>query len=295
MLNNEIKGVVAAIAAFLAWGLFPVFWKLLGLIPPLELLAHRVVWSLIFIGLTILFTTRTKQIKHIVLNKEVMPFLLLTSALIAINWFVFIWAVNNGHVISSSLGYYINPLLNVVLGTIFLDEHLNRKQIIAVAFAGIGVLILTVFVGGIPWVALILAGSFGGYGLIRKKLSVGSITGLGAESLILSLPAVIYLAYLGFVGTGSFGTISWKYNLLLALSGVVTALPLVWFAYAVQRLRLSTIGFIQYLAPTCMFLLGVFIYKEEFSGTHLITFIFIWSGLAIYSIDSVKTHLQRSY
>jgi len=157
------------------------------------------------------------------------------------------------------------------------------------------VFILTIFVGGIPWIALILAGSFGGYGLLRKKLSVGSITGLGVESLILSLPAVIYLAYLGFVGTGSFGTISWKYNLLLALSGVVTALPLVWFAYAVQRLRLSTIGFIQYLAPTCMFLLGVFIYQEEFSGAHLITFIFIWSGLAIYSIDSVKNRLQRSY
>lgn len=289
MFKNEIKGVVAAIAAFLAWGLFPVFWKSLDLIPSLELLAHRVVWSLIFIGSIIFFTTRTKQIKQILLNKKTMTILILTSALIAINWFVFIWAVNNGHVISSSLGYYINPLLNVVFGTVFLDEHLNRKQIIAVTLAGIGVLILIVFVGGIPWIALILAGSFGGYGLLRKKLSVGSITGFGVESLILSLPAVMYLSYLGFMGTGSFGTIPWKYNLLLVLSGVVTALPLVWFAYAVRRLRLSTIGFIHYLAPTCMFLLGLFIYQEEFSVTYLITFIFIWSGLAIYSIDSVKT------
>ncbi|MFH1853573.1 MAG: EamA family transporter RarD [Candidatus Neomarinimicrobiota bacterium] len=286
--SSRQRGVIFAAMAFISWGLLPVYWKALAAVPAPELLAHRIFWSLILVIIAITIRRGWGDIYKIVQSRPSIFYLLATSVLIAINWFVFIWAVTNGFILESSLGYFINPIFNILLGYVFLGERLRRFQIPAVVLALVGVLNLTISAGRFPWIALSLAGSFGVYGLLRKKVAAGALTGLAFETAILSIPSAGYLIFCEINGVAALGHINFVTDILLIGAGIVTALPLLWFAYGVKRLTLATVGFIQYLGPTGMFLLSVFVYKETFTATHLLTFILIWSGLMLYSIESFK-------
>jgi len=215
-----------------------------------------------------------------------MTILVTTSLLVSCNWLVYIWAINNGHLLQASLGYYINPLVNVLLGTVFLRERLRQFQAYAVLLAGAGVLYLTIGYGQFPWIACVLAFSFGFYGLIRKVIDVGSLVGLTVETMLLTIPAMGYLFYLGDKGMGAFWSGQFQVDGLLAGTSVVTAAPLLLFAMSARRVRLTTLGFLQYIAPSCMFLMAIFVFQEPFRLQQLISFILIWTALALYSIDS---------
>ena len=219
----------------------------------------------------------------------------ISSILVAGNWLIYIWAVNNGYVLQASLGYYINPLVNVALGIIFLKERLRRMQFVAVIIASAGVVYLSISLGRFPWIAMTLAFSFGCYGLIRKVATIGSLVGLSVETMLLSIPALLYLAYLHINEAGIFLRESIRLDCLLAGSSLVTAVPLLFFTLGARRLNLSTVGFLQYIAPTSMFLLGVFLFHEPFAVTQLVTFLLIWSALAIYSVDSYRFYKANSH
>ncbi len=292
--KEEEKGVLAAVAAFLIWGILPVYWKELKEVPALEILSHRIIWSLATIVGVVILRGRKRSDLQQLKNKKVLLTLLGTSVLIAINWLMYIWAVNNNRVLESSLGYYINPLLNVILGRLFLGERLTRNQKIAVLLALFGVSNLALHLGSFPWIALVLATSFGLYGLLKKTVSIGSVAGLGVETSILTIPSLFYLFIVHGYGGGALGNIGIKIDVMLLFAGFVTTLPLVLFGYGVKRLKLATTGFIQYLAPTGMFVLGIFVYEEKFSITHLVTFGLIWLGLVIYSVDQYKESSERA-
>lgn len=290
--NEQLTGAVCGAAAFLIWGLSPVYWKVLKIVPALEVIMHRIVWSFIFLVPMIIIQGKWEECVEVFKNFKTLIILLFTALFVAFNWLIYIWAVNHGRVLEASLGYYINPLVNVLLGVIFLKERLRHMQLIAVILAGSGVLILTLYYGKFPWVSLTLAFSFGLYGLIRKVVAVASLTGLCIETLLLSIPAGIYLIYLNTHDSGAFLRIDFSTDVFLVGSALVTALPLLLFILGTKRLNLSTIGFLQYIAPTCMFLLGVFVYGEPFSKIQVITFSLIWTALGIYSGDSV-TYFRR--
>ena len=285
--SETVLGVIYAGTAFLIWGLSPAYWKNLLSVPPIEIIMHRIVWSFFFLFCTILLQRRWDDFLGVLKNGRLLLTLLATAIFIFVNWFLYIWAVNNNYLLQASLGYYINPLVNVLLGMLFLRERLRRPQILAVLTATIGVLYLTLFFGEFPWIALCLAFSFGFYGLIRKVALVGSLVGLAVETMFLSLPAIIYLLYLDFMGVGAIFRVSFKLDLLLIGCAPVTAAPLLLFALGTKRLYLSTVGLMQYIAPSGMFLLAVLFYGEPFSKAQIWTFVMIWSALIIYSIDSV--------
>ncbi|MEZ4529112.1 MAG: EamA family transporter RarD [Desulfobacterales bacterium] len=287
MKNESAAGALFSAAAFLIWGISPLYWKLLKSVPALEIIMHRIVWSFAFLLPLILYQRQGKDFVRIFRKPAMLLTLAATSVLIASNWLIYIWAVNTGHVIEASLGYYINPLVNVLLGRIFLKEHLRPLQKSAVILAASGVLCLTVYCGAFPWIALVLAFSFGIYGLIRKVISVSSLHGLGAETFLLSLPAAFWLISLKTGNSGAFLQIDRHTDLLLMGSALVTALPLLFFTIGARRLNLSTLGFLQYIAPSCMFLLGVFVFGEPFTPIQMLTFSLIWTALILYSADSV--------
>lgn len=280
-------GVLLGLVAYSLWGSFPVFFKALEGAAPLEIVCHRIAWSAAF--LLILLTSRRQlgQIQHVFRNGRDILTLSVSTLLIACNWLVFIYAVQIGEVLQSSLGYFITPLISVLLGVLFLRERLNRWQGLSVTLALAGVLILTFHHNHFPWIALILASSFGLYGLLRKTARVEAMTGLTVETLLLTPIALCYLIYLGHGGQGTFLVGDLRLSVLLPLSGVVTAIPLLLFVAAARRLQLSTIGFLQYITPTLHFILAVWLYNEGFSQGHLISFLFIWAGLAIYSCDAL--------
>ena len=285
--SEPTLGVIYAGAAFLIWGLAAVYWKELRSVPPLEIIAHRVAWSFIFLLPLIVLQRQWAEFVAILQNLK-MLFILLTSAiLVAANWLLYVWAVNNNHLLQASLGYYINPLVNVVLGMVFLRERLRPPQILAVMLATSGVIYLTIQYGAFPWIAICLAMSFGLYGLIRKVAPVSPLVGLAVETLLISLPAIGYLLYLDFQGTGSIFRVSLKLDLLLIGCAPLTAIPLLFFTAGAKRLYLSTVGLMQYIGPSGMFLLAVFYYHEPFSTAQVWTFIMIWAALVIYSTDSV--------
>lgn len=248
---------------------------------------HRVVWSFLFLVILIVLQRRTREFVEILRNGRMLLTLFATSIFISGNWFLYIWAVNSNYLLQASLGYYINPLVNVVLGMVFLRERLRKPQILAVLLATSGVLYLTISYEEFPWIALALALSFGFYGLIRKIAPVGSLVGLTIETMLLSFPAIIYLFYLHSQGTGSIFHVSLKLDLLLIGCAPLTAVPLLFFTLGAKRLYLSTVGLMQYIGPSGMFLLAVFYYHEPFSATRVWTFIMIWAALGIYSTDSV--------
>ena len=288
--HETALGLIYAAAAFLIWGLSPIYWKALGPVPALEIIMHRVVWSFgLFVGL-LLLQRRWHEFVEVLKNGRIMLTLLATAIIMSGNWLLYIWAVNSNHMLQASLGYYINPLLNVVLGMLFLGERLRRLQIIAVLLAAAGVLYLTVSYGRFPWISFILALAFGFYGLIRKAAPVGPLVGLAVETLLLSLPAAFYLLYLYIQGSGAMFRESPGLDLLLIGCAPITAVPLLFFNLGAKRIYLSTLGLMQYIAPSCMFFLAVFFYDESFSAAQVMTFVMIWTALGIYSTDSLLSY-----
>jgi len=287
------RGIVAAVAAYTLWGLLPIFWKALQAVPSLEILCHRTVWSLVFVLLLLLARRQWAWLRQARRNPKILLIFLGTTCLLGVNWFTYIWAVNSGHVVDSSLGYFINPLISVLLGVLFLRERLRPWQGVAIAIAAAGVLLLTLGHGAFPWIALTLALTFAFYGLLRKIAPLGSLEGLSLETALLSLPALGYLLYLQWAGTASFGQVGAATSMLLALSGVATALPLLMFAYAARRVTLATVGVLQYIAPTLQFLLGVFVYGEPFGQARLLGFVAIWTALLIYSFEGLVVERRQ--
>jgi len=276
------RGMVAGVGAYLVWGVLPVYWKTLEEVAAFEILAHRLVWSVLFLSLTI---TVKRTWSHIVqLERRVLARLLLTGLLLSVNWVTYIWGVNNGHIVETSLGYFINPLLNVVLGVMILRERLEPGQWLAVAIATCGVVYMTVRVGSLPWIALVLAGTFGFYALLKKQTSsIGSIESLGVEVSLVAIPALGYLGWLALDGSGSFASSDPGVTAFLMLTGIATATPLVLFGIAAQSVKLSTIGILQYIAPSLQFLIGVFVYSEEVTRDELIGFVLVWIALSVFT------------
>lgn len=286
------RGVWYGLAAYLAWGLLPIYWKALGQVPALEILANRIVWSLVLV-LLILAVRRSWNWLLAARTRDVFLTYLAAAVLLAVNWFVYIWAVNDGHVVETSLGYFINPLVNVVLGVLLFREVLRPLQWVAVAIAASGVLYLTLSYGSLPWIALTLAFSFGFYGVMKKRARLPALEGLALETGILSAAAAVYLVWLAANGMGALTTSSPTTVMLLVGAGVVTLFPLLGFAAAAQRVPLTVLGFMQYLAPTMQFLLGVLLYHEPFPVSRLIGFALIWLALAVFSMDGVMTRRRR--
>jgi chloramphenicol-sensitive protein RarD len=285
--KESLAGIFNAVPAFLIWGLSPIYFKWLRAVPSFEILMHRMVWSFLFLIPIIAGLGYWSEFKSAISNLRTFGILLGTTLLVSCNWFLFIWAINTDRILETSLGYYINPLINVLFGMLFLKERLRRAQWVAVFLAGAGVAYSTIQFGTLPWISLVLALTFGFYGLIRKVAPVGALVGLTIETFIMSIPALIGLVYLNLKGEGAFSHFGISIDLLLSAASLVTALPLLLFTAGARRLHLSTIGILQYIAPSSTFLLAVFIYNEPFSTAKLWTFIMIWSALCIYSVDSI--------
>jgi chloramphenicol-sensitive protein RarD len=288
------------IAAFFLWGILPLYWKALKQVPSSQILAHRILWSFVFVVLILTVTKRIYRIRSAIASRRNRVYFIASAFTIGINWFVYIWAVNAGFVVETSMGYFINPLVSVLLGIVFLREKLRFWQVISVMLAFSGVLYLTLNYGKLPWITLSLAFSFGTYGLLRKTSHADSLVGLFFETAYLSPLALAYLLLRGLQGSGAFGTVSPLLHILLVSSGIVTAVPLIWFAHGARRIPLSTVGFTQYLAPTLQLFLGVVVFQEPFTSVHLISFSLIWVGLALYSLSHlplmrrVEPHLPGS-
>ena len=287
------RGVWFALGAYGLWGVLPVYWKLLRAVPAPQIMAHRIVWSFLFLLGLILIRREGAALWRSV-DRRTLTAYALASALLGVNWLTYIWAVNAGRIVETSLGYFINPLVSVLLGVLFLRERLRAIQWLAVGVAGVGVSYLTWQHGALPWVALVLAGTFAIYGLLKKTAPLGALPGLALETGILWLPAVVFLVLVeasdrGQVGRA--GAFEWG---LLFFTGVVTGLPLLLFAVAAPQIRLSTIGILQYVAPTLQLLIGVAVYHEPFGQVRWVGFTLIWAALAIYSIDSLWRMRRRA-
>jgi chloramphenicol-sensitive protein RarD len=290
--SEQTKGVWYGALAYLIWGFLPLYWKPLDQSGSGEILAHRIFWSFVLM-LAVMFLLKRKKdlirdVKILFSSKKQFFSVFIASILISGNWLMYIWAVNNDHVVEASLGYYINPLVNVILGMAVLKERLNSWQIISFVIAACGVFLLTWEYGKFPWVAISLALSFGLYGLAKKLGSFDSLTGLTLETMFVVPAAFAYIAYLQWNGTGSFITGGISTTALLWGAGIVTALPLVLFAQGVKRITMTMTGFLQYIAPTIMLLLGVFLYHETFTDIHLVSFTLIWLALLIFTISKTK-------
>ena len=278
-------GGLFAFSAFLIWGLSPIYWKALHEVSAFEIILHRVLWSLLFFIPLLTLCRQWSSLAAAVRNPKMIATLLFTAVLVGGNWLLYVWAINNGRVLQASLGYYINPLVNILLGVVFLNEHLRRAQTVAVVLATLAVVFMTLRLGAFPWVSLVLAFSFGFYGLIRKIAAVAPLVGLAVETLILSLPAGIWVAHLYQNQSGAFLRSGLRIDLLLIGTGVLTATPLLLFNLGAKRITMASLGFIQYTAPTCMLLLGITLFGEPFTLVQAITFGSIWLALAIYSWD----------
>ena len=284
------QGILLAIGAYTMWGIAPIYFKSLSDVSPLEIISHRVVWSFFLLAFLLHLGRRWRNVRDTLTSKPKVLLLIATSVLIGANWLIFIWAVNSNHMLDASLGYYINPLINVLLGMLFLGERLRKLQWFAVALAAVGVLIQLIAFGSIPVVAIALACSFGFYGLMRKKLNLEAQTGLFIETLILLPVAAGNLLFIADSPTSHFTANPIQLNLLLVAAGVITTLPLLCFTGAATRLKLSTLGFFQYIGPSLMFLLAVLIYGEAFSTDKAITFAFIWGALVVFSFDGLRNN-----
>ncbi len=273
-------GVAYALAAFFSWGLNPFYFRAVAYIPTFEILSHRIVWSMLLLLPLILFFRQWPQVIRALMHRKTLVTLAATSIIVGANWLLYIHTIEVGRVLQSSLGYYINPLVNVLFGRLFLGERLTRVQILAVLFATAGVLNLAIAYGEVPWLGLGLAGTFAVYGLLRKIVAVEALAGLFIETVMLFPFAACALIFL----PGSFGRIDWATNLLLILAGPVTFLPLLWFTCAARRLKLSVLGFFQFISPSCQFLLAIFVFGEHFGPAHYVTFALIWIAIAIFTL-----------
>jgi chloramphenicol-sensitive protein RarD len=283
-LDDNAIGVWYGIIAYSLWGILPLYWRLLITVPPLQILAHRIIWSFIFMILIVVGSGSGKALAAVLTDKKKLFFMFLCGFVISVNWFTYIYAVNTGHVIEASMGYFINPLVVVLLGVTVLKEKLSRWQLTALILAAVGVLIIATQYGRVPWIAIFLAATFAAYGLIKKMAKVDSITGLTLETFIVMPIALLYLLNLESLGSGAMGSSPLSIQLILAGAGVVTATPLILFARGVEKTTFSMMGILQYIAPTLTLLLGVFVFKEHFSSIHLISFCFIWAALIIFTL-----------
>jgi chloramphenicol-sensitive protein RarD len=284
-VNDSRSGLAMGAGAYLCWGLFPLYWPLLHPAGSLEALAHRIVWSLVFVGLLLTVTHRWSAFRAMWKDRRRVAFLGLASVVIAVNWGAFIYGVTNDKVIETSLGYFINPLVTVLLGVFVLRETLRRTQWVAVAIGAVAVVILTVDYGRLPYVALTVAFSFATYGFLKKKAQLGAVEALGAETLLLTPVALAYLGFLEANGTLSFGHQGVPNALLLAGTGIVTAIPLLMFGGAATRLRLTSIGLLQYLAPILQFVFGLLLFHEPMGTARWIGFVLVWIALVIFTVD----------
>lgn len=285
------KGVIYGLGAYLLWGFFPIYFKLLQSVPAMEILGNRILWSFIFLAGLITLRKEWTSLRGLALKPRTLLIYTLSSCLLAVNWLIYVWGVNSGYIVETSLGYFINPLLNVLLGVFFLREKLRPLQWLPIGLATLGVIYLTVNYGQLPWIALALAFSFGLYGLVKKTAPLGSLYGLTVETGILFLPAGLYLLLAASRFGGTSGGYSPLTYILLAGAGVITSIPLLMFGAAARRIDLSLMGILQYVAPTCQFLLGVLVYGEPFTRERLVGFSFIWLALIIFWVEG--TLLQR--
>lgn len=280
------KGILYGIGAYIIWGLFPLYWKAMSSVPSLQIVAHRLVWCLVFVAVLVAVTRTWTDLRKAITRRLVLLYAV-AAALLTVNWLVYIWGVNAGFVVETSLGYFINPLVNVALGVLFFKERLSLSKWLPIGLAAAGVVYLTVSYGQLPWISLALAFSFGLYGLMKKALPLNSLQGLTLETAILFVPSLAYLLLVEAQGTGSLFHESPLVNLLLILAGPVTALPLLLFSGAARSIPLSTLGLLQYIAPTLQFMLGVFVYHEPFTQERLIGFAIIWLALIILTVGGL--------
>ena len=281
-------GILSAGLAFLCWGLFPLYFHALNAVAPMQILVHRVVWSLLFLAIILTIRRQWKWLGALRSQPRVMASFVVSSLLLSGNWLLYIWAVNNGHVIDASLGYFINPLVNVMLGYLVLKERLRVGQWAAIGLASAGVMWLTWQAGTVPWIALVLAASFGAYGLMRKTAVLGALEGLSFETLILFPFALGYLVWLTFHGENIFlTTTSDSTRWLLLAAGPITAIPLLLFASGARKIPLSVLGLLQYIGPSIQLSLGVFLFKEAFTSARVVGFVLIWSALALYAAEGL--------
>jgi chloramphenicol-sensitive protein RarD len=281
-------GLLFGFSSYIMWGLFPLYWPLLEPANPLEIVSHRAVWTLVFCLIVLALSKQIFATLAVMKNPKTMAALLLSTILVSINWITYIWAVNHGHVVEAALGYYINPLIIIAFGVILLRERMRPLQWVAVGIAAVGVLVLTIDYGRLPWVAISLALSWGSYGLVKKKLNLGALEGLAIETLISFIPYAAYIIYLGQQGTGQFGHKP-LLTILLISAGAVTAIPLLLFNGSTTRLPYSTIGLLQYITPTIQFSIGVWLRHEEMPTARWIGFIVIWFALAALATDLVRS------
>jgi len=285
-------GFIFALSAYIFWGFLPLYMKLLAHISPIEVVAHRIIWSVPVAGIALIALRRTSDIRAAIGSPRTLSMALLTASLISFNWCLYVWSVVSGHAVQTALGYYINPLVNVLLGAVLLGEKLNRAQAFAVSLAVLAVIILTVNAGGLPWISLSLAFSFGFYGFFRKTLPIGPSQGFFLEVAILSIPALGYSIWLAAQGSAHFA-LTTADTLLLIGCGPVTAIPLILYTFGAKLLRLTTMGLLQYVAPTMIFLIAVFVFDEPFSKWQAVAFSLIWSALAVYSWSIVSAERMR--
>ena len=291
--GEDRSGLMAATTAFIIWGLLPLYLRPLGNVPALQITAHRIVESCLLVFLWLAVKGQLGAVRAALADPRSRRRLSASTLMISVNWLVYVWAIGNGHVVDASLGYFINPLVSVLMGVLILSERLNRAQWVAVALAACGVAYLAYATGRVPWIALVLALSFGTYGLLRKVVAVEPVPGLAVETLLLLPLSIGWLAWCELQGTGAFGHQGRGIDALLVGSGIVTALPLTLFAYGARRIRLSTVGLLQYFGPTLQFLCGVFVFHEAFPRTRLVGFAIIWSALAIFIADNLWRNRRR--
>lgn len=293
--SEQSRGVLYAMGAYLCWGLFPLYWKPLESIAPLQILCHRVIWSALFLCVVLCYKRQWGWLAPFRRQPEKLAIFALSSTLLSCNWLLYIWAVNTGHIVESSLGYFMNPLVNVLLGRLVLGERLRPLQQAAVVLAALGVAWMTLQLGSLPWISLGLALTFGLYGLLRKQAPLPSLEGLALETFLMAPLALMALMWFEWTGVGRFGHESTTVNVMLLAAGVVTSVPLLLFTNGVRRLTLATIGLIQYISPTLQLLLGVLLYHEAFDATRAIGFGFIWAGLLLYTLTNVQSVLRARF
>ena len=280
------KGIWNGLAAYAMWGFFPIYWKLLHEVPALQVIGHRISWSFILLIAVILFTKQWQEFRSVALVPKVIGIYALAGVLLSINWLVYVWGVNSGFIVETSLGYFINPLISVLLGVLFLRERLRTMQWVAVGLAAAGVIYLTFTYGRPPWIALSLAFSFGIYGFVKKMAPLGSLYGLTLETALVSPLALIYLLFVQFAGTGAFLHQGSLTDFLLIGTGAVTSIPLLMFASAARQIPLTMIGILQYIAPTLQFLICVFLYHEPFDQSRLVGFSLVWLALMVFWVEN---------
>jgi chloramphenicol-sensitive protein RarD len=286
--SSHRTGLLLGIGAYFCWGLFPLYWPLLKPAMPIEILAHRVIWSLVFCFAALAFRRNLTALWHLIRDQRVFRWLVLASVALSLNWGIFIWAINSGYIVESALGYYINPLVMIAAGVLMFGERMRLAQWIAVALGVISVVVLSVDYGHPPYLALSLAFSWGLYGLVKKRLSLGALETLSIETLIMFIPATAYILVLAQRGTGQLGS-STHMTALLMTAGIVTAVPLLLFNGATSRIPLSTIGLLQYLNPTMQFVIGILIRHEKMSQGRWVGFILIWTALVLLSVDGYRS------